>query len=65
MTSAISFAMIIEPKYVTKTRANATLRILPNAVTIFPASHSKNLRSLSALTTARVQKRQDRVSGSK
>ena len=49
----------------TNTSAKVTLRILPNAVTILTASHSKNRLRLSAETTASVQKRQESVSKSK
>ena len=55
----------MDPKYVTNTSASVTRRMFPNADTIFPASHSKNLRSLSALTTANVQNRHISVSKSK
>lgn len=61
----MSFAIIIEPKYVTKTSAATAPRTVLKRRTITSASHLKKRIFLNAHTTANVQNRQESVRKSK
>ena len=65
VTSAMSFAMIIEPKKVTNTSASVILRMFLKRRTMTSASHTKKRIFLNAATTASVQNRHASVLQSK